>query len=536
MLLTEAFSKLLRVSDSDTLSDIVGEELHRKVSISLFQACFRTLLEQEEDGSWNGMPEHTCYGILSLAEAQHVFFLNSIQPKLQSAIHRGVDFLKSRSFGSTDQNWTSKTAYQLSFVAEAYELAALKVFESLEAPAIVGSSSDTRSSASEIDGFAQLVSKTQLFDKIPAWQIQASLLESSLFVPLLRAQRLKVYARDEIPVTEDKYLYIIPFTWVGCNNRRGTFVSTSFLYEMMLLSLLGYQTDEFFEAVVAPAFPETENLHKLIENIIDDVYAGNNTHHVNGLYNINTTNGDNSHGSSLGPQEVSSSLTRFVTYVLNHKAVLTSSTWDRENLCRDLRAFLHAHATQTGENSRFAKQEPHSSDVYASTSRSFFQWVRTTGADHVACAYSFAFACCLISSSLSSGREVFPTVTQKYLAAAATRHLTTICRMYNDLGSVDRDTAEHNVNSVHFPEFVDTTTSTVPAMAKKLALTKLAEYEYDCLSQTLMLLEVEMHGKHNGVGGHNLGTRKMRIIRFYCDVTDFYDQLYVLRDLSSSLK
>lgn len=507
MLLTEAFTKLLRLFDSRTLSDIVGEELHRKVSISLFQACFRTLLEQREDGSWNGMPEQTCYAILSLAEAQHVCFFNELKPRLQSAIHRGVDFLKTRSFQFKDQNWTSKTAYKVSFVAEAYELAVLKVFESLKAPAIVGSTSDTRSSVAELDGFGQLVSKTPFFAKIPEWQIRASLLESRLFVPLLKAQRLKVYARDEIPVTEDKYLNIIPFTWVGCNNRRGTFASTSFLYEMMLLSLLGYQTDEFFEAVVAPAFPETASLHKLIDNIIDyvDKDAVDKTHDANGLYNINITDGDNSHGSLLGPQEISSPLTRFVTYILNHKAVLRSSTWDRENLCHDLRAFLHAQVAQTGENSRFAKQEPQSSDVYASATSSFFQWVRTTGADHVACAYTFAFACCLISSSLSSGREVFPTVTQKYLAAAATRHLTTICRMYNDLGSLARDTMEHNINSLHFPEFVHTETSTTSVVAKKQALTEVAEYESGCLSQTLKLLEGEIYGTRNGVGEHELG-------------------------------
>ncbi|KAF4981748.1 hypothetical protein F66182_17146, partial [Fusarium sp. NRRL 66182] len=429
MLLIEAFTKLLRLSDSCSLSDIVGEELHRRVSISLFQACFRTLLEQQEDGSWNGAPEQTCYAILSLAEAQHVYFCNGLQPQLESAIQRGVDFLKSRSFQSADQNWTSKTAYKVSFVAEAYELAALKVFESSKVPAIVSSCFDTRASLAELDGFKQLVSNTPLFAKLPELQVRASLVESSFFVPLLKAQRLKVYARDNIPVTEDRYLNIIPFTWVGCNNRSGTFVSTSFLYEMMLLSLLGYQTDEFFEAVVAPAFPETAFLHKLIDNIIDNVGKDkvNNAHGVNGSYNISTANGQNGNGSWLVPQEVSSPLTRFVTYVLNHQAVLSASTWDRENLCRDLRAFLHAHATQTGENSRFAKQEPQSSDVYTSTTRSFFQWVRTTGADHVACAYSLAFAFCLISSSLNLGKEVFPTVKQKYLAAAATRHLTTTC-------------------------------------------------------------------------------------------------------------
>ena len=39
---------------------------------------------------------------------------------------------------------------------------------------------------------------------------------------------------------EDQYFDIIPFTWTACNNRKGTFASTSFIYAMMIVSFLNY--------------------------------------------------------------------------------------------------------------------------------------------------------------------------------------------------------------------------------------------------------------------------------------------------------
>lgn len=535
MLLIEAFTELLRVLDKRMLPDIAGQKLHRKVAISLFQACYRTVLSQQHDGSWNGMPEQTCYAILSLAQASELCFVQDMRSQLQFAIEHGIQFLKSRGFRSTDRSWTSKTAYRVSFVAEAYELAALKVGELQWPSGTVGCALDSSLGPAKLGGFAQLIRKTPLFSGLPEWQVRASLLESSFFVPLLRADRLKVYARDDMPVAEDRYLDLIPFTWVGCNNRNSSFVSTSLLYEMMLLSLFGYQTDEFFESVAAPAFPETAGLHTLIDTIIDNI--GKNADHVHHVNGSKSTHSNGSNTSSPGTLEVSGPLTSFVAHVLNHESVLAASAWDRENLHRELQAFLHAHATQAEDNARFASQSFESKDVFTSTTRSFFQWVRTTGADHVACAYSFAFACCLMSSSLSLGKEVFPTVSQKYLSAAAVRHLTTTCRMYNDFGSVARDTEERNVNSVHFPEFAQCATAlNGPLAGKRDTLVQLAEYEHACLAQTLKLLEHEMLQTQNGLEGHRVGGMKMRIVQFYCDVTTFYNQLYVLKDLSSSMK
>ncbi|KAJ4245529.1 hypothetical protein NW762_014038 [Fusarium torreyae] len=539
MLLIDAFTELLRALDTGSLPGVIGERLHYKVAICLVQATHRTLLMQQRDGSWDQMPEQTCYAILALKQALSCCFFEDIATQTQSAIKKGVDFLQACNFQFPDQNWTSKTAYNVSFVAEAYSLAALKSLDPSTLQGSVGHKLDLKASQARLEGFSQLLSKTPLFSDLSPWQVRASLLESSLFIPLLREDRLRVYARDEMPVAEDKYLDVIPFTWVGCNNRNTTFASTSLIYDMMLLSLYGYQTDEFFESSAKVAFPDGKGLHELIDEIVDSCakISMESTTQINGpKANIEVKNADN---GSLSPNisVVRILLTRFVTYVMNHKRVLESSSWDRECLRRELKVFLHAHATQNDLNARFQSQGPEQTDVFDTTTQSFFQWVRTTGADHVACPYSFFILSCLISSSVRLGNETFPTISEKYLSAAAVRHLTTTCRMYNDYGSLDRDTAERNVNSIHFPEFSRGDERSRAGLEKrKEALTQLAEYEHGCLTRTLELLEHEMIGKQVGLDSRGAGNRVMAFINFYCDVTALYNQLYVLKDLSSTKK
>ena len=55
--------------------------------------------------------------------------------------------------------------------------------------------------------------------------------------------------------------------------------------------------------------------------------------------------------------------------------------------------------------------------------------------------------------SVQGGGDCFVGAIQKYLAQVLVRHLAAMCRMYNDYGSIARDRAEQNDNSVNFPEF-----------------------------------------------------------------------------------
>ncbi|KAF5696443.1 ent-kaur-16-ene synthase [Fusarium mundagurra] len=527
MLLVEAFTEVLNLLDAGEFSSLFDENLKCNIGLSVFQAVLRIILSQDDDGSWRGYREQTCYAILALAQARHVCFFTHMLDKLQSCIDHGVSWLKSRSLHSQDLTWTSKTAYEVGFVAEAYKLAALQS-ASLDVPAAtVGHSLTSAIPSSGLEQYKRLVRKTALFSPLDEWELRASIIESSFFVPLLQTQRVEIFPRDNIKIDEDKYLSIIPFTWIGCNNRSRTFASNRWLYDMMYLSLLGYQTDEYMEAVAGPAFGDISLLHQTIDRIIDNTNA--NSAGTNGTMR----NGNGHKRESPDIALVEDTLTRFTNSVLNHKDVLRSSSCDQDTLRHEFRTFMHAHATQLEDNIRFSKQA--SSDVFSSPGQSYFQWVNSTGGSHVACAYSFAFSNCLMSANLLQGRDAFPSVTQKYLISSVMRHATNMCRMYNDFGSIARDNAERNVNSMHFPEFALCKGTAQNLDERKKRLSQIGKYEQGCLDHALEALERQSRDDAGDRAGSK-EARKLKIVKLFCDVTDLYDQLYVIKDLSSSMR
>lgn len=527
MLLVEAFTNVIHLIDGGELSRLFDENLKCKIGLSVFQVVLRIILDQDDDGSWRGYREQTCYAILALAQARNVCFFTHMVDKLQSCIEHGVSWLNSRLLHSQDLTWTSKTAYEVGFVAEAYKLAALQS-AGLEVPAAtVGHSLTSAVPSSDLEQYMRLVRKTALFSSLDDWELRASIIESSFFVSLLQAQRVEIYPRENIKIEEDRYLSIIPFTWVGCNNRSRAFASNRWLYDMMYLSLLGYQTDEYMEAVAGPVFGDISLLHHTIDKIIENTKV--NSAGTNGT--LRNGNGHRHESPNIG--QVENTLTRFTNSVLNHKDVLRSSSCDQDTLRQEFRMFMHAHATQLEDNSHFSKQD--CGDVFSSPEQSYFQWVNSTGGSHVACAYSFAFSNCLISANLLQGKDTFPSVTQKYLISSVMLHATNMCRMYNDFGSIARDNAERNVNSIHFPEFALCKGTSQSHDEKKKRLSQIATYEQACLDRALEVLEGQ--SQHDAGDCRGLKeVRKLKIVKLFCDVTDLYDQLYVIKDLSSNMK
>jgi hypothetical protein len=135
--------------------------------------------------------------------------------------------------------------------------------------------------------------------------------------------------------------------------------------------------------------------------------------------------------------------------------------------------------------------------------------------------------------------------------------------MFNDLGSIARDAAEGNLNSVNFPEFGcvgpitnaasangfedshknDAKAPTACLLAhdaameglprKKYELFRLAEYERACLDEAQRRLEGEM--LQTGPM-HKATKAKLAVWRLFCDVTDLHGQIYVVRDIASRIK
>lgn len=129
-----------------------------------------------------------------------------------------------------------------------------------------------------------------------------------------------------------------------------------------------------------------------------------------------------------------------------------------------------------------------------------------------------------------------------YLAQDLSRHLATMCRQYNDYGSVARDRTEGNLNSIDFEEFQTDcvpkgsprasedadvqkneddgpSTGAEETTRKKDRLLWIAEYERQCLELSLERLANEC------------SKETMDAIQFFVRVTDLYGQIYVARDI-----
>ena len=216
-------------------------------------------------------------------------------------------------------------------------------------------------------------------------------------------------------------------------------------------------------------------------------------------------------------------LTRFVNFALQHPKVLASPAPLRRWLAHELQTFLLAHITHMEDCEALAQSATftNGSVTWGKPRTTFFSWVRTTSADHTSCPYSFVFFLCLIGED---GGAMKMNVHQRYALEDACRHLATMCRQYNDLGSVARDQEEKNLNSVNFPEFdVEGTNATATleerTNRKKRDLLAIAEYERRCLDRVIAELEP------------SLDARVMEKLRLFIQVTDLYGQIYVVRDI-----
>lgn len=249
MLMAEAFGSLLEAWGKGSLDAIPSELIRDKVSITLYQALLRALQTQNEDGSWgpSHRREETAYAVLTIANACGLPFLDSLWPKIDEAVDRGRNFLQGTVNEKPEYIWVEKVTCGSLILSDCYVLAALKVDHQRS------QSSDTLSQLlyipeKKISEFVRFYSMIPLFAKMPRWKLRAALIEGYLFLPQLSEKRLEIFPRTEME--EDKYFEYIPFTWTACNNRDNTFVCNKTLKEMMIISFLNYQADEFMEAVV----------------------------------------------------------------------------------------------------------------------------------------------------------------------------------------------------------------------------------------------------------------------------------------------
>lgn len=274
MLMVEAFSTLLQDFETRPDDRYLEAELVQKIAVALFQASMRTLFEQRSDGSWEGSPEQTAYAILTLAEARQFYLCHDFDTQLKLAIQKGSHFLNTSHIQSLQRLWTSKTSYSVKLVFEAYILAARKKATAMESPQRFGGTLGLSNSLEKTFAHRPVLQKATVFSTMDDVELRASLVEATLFVPFLQAGRSAVFPRDSMKVAKEKYLELIPFTWVGSNNRSKYLVPNNLMLDLMFMAQYLFYSDEFFESAVATAFEDSADMHTVIDLAITAVGTG----------------------------------------------------------------------------------------------------------------------------------------------------------------------------------------------------------------------------------------------------------------------
>jgi hypothetical protein len=489
MLLTQAFVKILQLHQAGKLQLLNEEMIRERIPVAICQNLLRTLQSQGEDGGWNKSLEETSYSVLTITQCLCLPWNRLATARLEDSLKKGRDYVRRRYPLEVDRCyfWVEKTTFESALLKVAYC-----------SMAIYTERSDQKHWETEIFSISEGHNKkmAHLLSMLPNFTtshlalVDLVLVEASHLSKFLRRIRQDTVSRDQIPMSKDRYLDFIPVIWAMCNSKGDHTLPAKVVRDMVWLSLLNYQIDEFMETVVEqlgsgqirmligalrkelgcdhdgvgtyPNGDERENDNEEPQQAL----KRRRFHNAKSMVPENTsTAGENSPAPSI--ENVLIVLRRYLTHIRTHEAVLASPPHIQRALANELYAFLLGHIMHNADNIALRQsalgvhgQGFKCADVARSSQ---FKWVHTTGADDTSCPFSFQFFACLISHSLvikdgekakvGSGKYCFEGAQAGYVAQALARRLAVMCRMYNDYGSAARDKAEGTLNSLDFAEF-----------------------------------------------------------------------------------
>lgn len=539
--------------DADAIpKDLVYQDVPRV----LLDILAQTMISQKHDGSWESKREVTAYAILTLTPLLSLPWVDFLKSECTACIFRGKAYLENhrKEWRNAEHIWIEKTVYGSPNLSQAYCLAAMKAAVPTTIVSAKISDMFLPEVTKKISKMAIFFAKVPPFPSAPNWKLQLSLLQSASYSAALKAHRYSIFPPPK-QASDEKYQDYIPFTWLGCRDYLSTPITPQSLWDMMVVSMYNFQVDAYMETVAMDCYAgrlndlkalvrtlfsresrrckaithdEHANIPKKMTNSFkNSVVNGGQNGRANGITNIEQYHGTGGnlgrrHASGTSDQDdhVKQVLTKFVNFALEHPKVLASPVHMRQWLAHELQTFLLAHITHMEDCDSFALTADTHSDAitWIKPRTTFFNWVRTTSADHTSCPYSFVFYLCLMGNG-STSLEM--DIRQRYTLEDACRHLAAMCRQYNDLGSVARDQYEGNLNSINFPEFAEIDANAVKGSieAKKRGLLDVAEYERRCLHRVLGELEPSMDA------------RLMEKLRLLIQVTDLYGQIYLVRDI-----
>lgn len=506
MLAAQGFSRLLHLYES-ILLDVPEKLLQVKVMVVIFQILIRILQQQADDGSWgpNGSREETAYALITLANVDSLPFISPIASQIELAITRGRKYLKTikaleeLTMTQKDFIWAGKVAYGVENVCHSYVLAAMttSVPQYILGPRV---SQLVTIPTKRVSSFCKFYSRLPMFADVEPWKIKAWLIEGYLFLPDLEKMRLGVFSRGGMD--EDKYFEYLPFSWTGPNGLENINCGAQTMFDMMIISMVNYQVDEFFDGVVARGdLSSITQLRNNIEKLFLEPKA-----------RPASINGDQLPSYD---QDVYYQLSDFLQFVMTYPRIRNASESDKAHLERELRLYLLAHTQQCEDSIRLRRQR--SQKVYETSPLSYIRWVRNTASDHLSSHYAFAFLMCILGHK----EDYLPDLEIRYIAQDCCTHLSVICRMFNDYGSLERDRKESNLNSMFFPEFNGEHKND---MTLREELVKLTKYERKCLALSFEELE-EVCGDHH--------RRIYEMVRLFYNASEIYTEVYEVKDLST---
>jgi hypothetical protein len=627
MLLAEALSLLYQREDLAEKVIELDSDLQESIPMTSLHLLIRILASQRDNGSWDDICEVTSYGTLALLYLSKLPWIQQLgQDAITEAMSQSQVYLVGNrsEWAKGHYLWIEKVTYASDLLSEAYCLAAAL------APAPQSASHDKPSQqrASRLVPEKTLLSmnkagsmlrRVPLFSGVKPPVLRAAEMQACWALGAMQRQPPGVFPPSEKQQKgqQQKYMLMIPLAFMACAaaQQPAGSVSINVMYEMIVLSLLNFQVDEYMETVVETHF--RGRLHE-VTAIIEELFGERRAlgrRRVNGVQasdspkfegqgeqKVGCLPGENHDLDQLEQQGTNGLdaghapgvrvvLSQFIDRILNHPAALASPPGHRARLGQDLKTFLLAHVTHAEDNHRFNHQHQESVNgtqhhttngdttnghaangaqngaatlpftsqpdgnprEYADPGRTFYSWVRSTSADHTSCPFSFVFFNMLVrasapSTAAAAQADVYGSARTAYLAEDLCRHLASLCRMYNDLGSLGRDAEEGNVNSVNWPEFHLGTSGAGQRIKRhvtngaakptevngnkesslrkvKQELLGIAEYERCGMNLALGMLKDELQSE-----------ALISALELFINVTDLYGQVYVLEDIGIRTK
>ena len=368
MLMAEALVKLTKMIELGHAGSIVPKELlEERVARTLVQYSVRTLQTQNLNGSWGsvGPREETAYAILGLTAVLKFSIVSAYCTRIVEAITKGRQFLLSVDLDSPPERlWVEKVLFGSKVLSAAYTLSAIKVDVPKALEISAGSSIDA-SFVEKLDKSSVLFKQLPVLKDCPHWILKASQVEAQTYIPALKRMRGAIFTREGF--TDDKYFSWIPVIWTTANNFRGGCIAPAAMFDMMVVSVVNFQVDEFMESVVASEFSDYH------AEINDWVRSYARCGYASLLESDGTSNGcgdkirdDDNNPDSLSngqmqptldiprAERVTGPLLVFLQFVMSHPQVRNSSKHDREKLKTQIIEFLVAHLSQNEDNAKFA--------------------------------------------------------------------------------------------------------------------------------------------------------------------------------------